>query len=143
MKGEWQSHQETDFTIKSLCASNNKEQDPILTKPHDSDELEIRQCFQHLAVRDQGDLAHVTLFKCGCQLPSSIQLDESPGIQEHSHRIWYSNRNCSESLKEDGNSSLFSSNRKHLHLPEQCWCGKDKLKWKNHVLAFGSLVKSR
>lgn len=142
MKGEWQSHQETDFTIKSCCASNNKEQDPILTKPHDSDELEIRQCFQHLAVRDQGHLAHVTLCKSGCHLPSSIQV-ESPGIQEHSHRIWCSNRNCSESLKEDSDSPLFSSNRKRLHVPEHCGYGKDKLKWRNHVLAFGSLVKSR
>lgn len=138
--GGWPS-QETDFTVKSCCASNNKVQGPILTKSGYSDELEIRQCFAHLAVRDQGDLPVVHI-KHDCHFPSAIQLDEGAGVQHHSdYTIWCSNRKCSGSLKEDGNSCLFASNRKHRS--EYCGCVKDKLKWRNHVLAFGSLVKSR
>ena len=138
LKREWQS-QGTDFTVKSSCTSNNKVRGPILTTHyHDSDELETRQCFMHLAVRDQEDLVEV---KCGCHFSEAIQSNECGGVQEHSHTVWCSNRKCSESFKEVSNSCLFPSNRKSLQ--EHRGCGKGKLKWRNHVLAFGALVKSR
>lgn len=136
LNGKWQS-KEVYFTIRPCCSSNNKVSGPICTKPCDSDELEIRQCLAHSDITKQEDLVNM---KCS-RSPCDIASDHRIGFQEHSDSICCSSKRCSEWLKDDGNSHLLSSNREHL--PEHCGCAKDKLKWRNHVLAFGCLVKSR
>jgi len=137
LNGKWQS-KEIDITIKPCCSSTNKVQQLISTKQCDSDELEITPCLAHLAVREQNDLVN---FKCSC-LPCSITSDHKPEFQEHSESICRSRMKCSEGLKHDNNSCLLSNYRKHL-TEHYCGCSKDKLKWRNHVLAFGCFVKSR
>lgn len=139
LNGKWQS-KEIDITIKPCCSSTNKVQRPIFTKPCDSDELEITPCLAHLAVREQDDLVNM---KCGC-LPCSITLGhKTEYFQEHSESICCSRMKCSEGLKDEDSSCLFSSYRKHLTEHYCRPCTKDKLKWRNHVLAFGCLAKSR
>ena len=131
--------QKTASPINCHCASNDKAQGLIQTKPCDSDELAepVEQSLAHLAVREQGDLVH---FKYH-HFPSAIQSDESARIQDHSETICYSSKKSSESMKEDCYSCLFQSDREHVH--EEYRCAEDKLKWRRHVLAFGSLVKTR
>ena len=136
LNGKWQS-EEVDITIKPCCSSNNKVQGTIFTKPCDSDELEITPFLAHLAVREQDDLVNM---KYSC-LPCSIISGHKTEFQEHSESICCLRMKYSEGLKDDS-SCLFSSYRKFQ--TEHCFgYTKDKLKWRNHVLAFGCLVKSR
>ena len=138
LNGTWQS-KDIDITIKPCCSSNKKVQDTIFTKLCDSDELEITPCLAHLAVKEQDDLV---IMKCSC-LPCSIPSAHKNEFQEHSESICCSRMKCSTGLKDDDSSCLFSSYRKHPTEHNCGPCAKDKLNWRNHVLAFGCLVKSR
>ena len=137
LNGKWQS-KGIDITIKPSCSSTNKVHGPISTKPCDSDELEITPCLAHLTVREQDDLVNL---KCSC-LPSSTTSNHKTEFQEHSESICCSRMKWSEMLKDDSNSCLLSNYREHL-TEHFCGFAKDKLRWRNHVLAFGCLVKSR
>ena len=134
LNGKWQS-KEIDIIIKPCCSANNKVQGKKFAKHCDSGELEITPCLAHLAFREQDDI------KYSC-LPHPTTAGHKTEFQEHSESICCSRTKCSEGLKDDDSSCLFSSWRKHLS-ERYCGCAKDKLKWRNHVLAFGCLVKSR
>ena len=138
LNGKWQS-KEIDITIKCCCSSTNKVQGPIFTKLCDSDALEVTPCLAHSAAREQDGLVNM---KCSC-LPYSITSGHKTEFQEHSESICCLRMKCSEGLKDSNCSCLLSSYRKHL--TEHCCglCAKEKLKWRNHVIAFGCLVKSR
>ena len=140
LNGPWQS-KDIDITITPCCSSNNKVQGIAFIKHCDSDELEITSCLAHMAVKEQDDLVSM---KCSC-LPCSITSGHKTEFQEHSESICCSRMKCSKGLKDYHNDSscLFSSNRKYLTEHYCGPCAKDKLKWRNHSLAFGCLVKSR
>ena len=116
--------QEVCYTIKCSCPSTDKVQSLIQTEPYDSDERETRQC-----------LAHVSL---GEQVSSVTQSDERTGLQHQSESVSCLSERCSESLKDDSN---LTSGRKNMQ--KECGCTREKLKWRNHVLSFGSLAKTR
>lgn len=137
--GTWQSKDIDIMSKKPCCSSNNKVQGTIFTKPCDSDELEITPCLARMAVKEQDDLV---CMKCSC-LPCSITSGHKNEFQEHSESICCSRMNCSKGLNDYDSSCLLPSYRTHLTEHYCGPCAKDKLKWRNHVLAFGCLVKSR
>ena len=139
LNGTWQSKDIDITTIKPCCSSNNKVRGTIFTKPCHSDELEITPCLAHMAVKGQHD---PVCMKCS-YLPCSITSGHKHEFQENPESICCSRMKCSQGLNDYDSSCLFPSYRTHLTEHYCGPCAKDKLKWRNHVLAFGCLVKSR
>ena len=127
LNGESQSQEGCCMcTTKCPCLSTKKQiQSLTQTEPCCLDEEKIRN---HLANVDTGE-----------QDSSVTQSDKKTELQDQS--ISCLCKGCSDSLADGSDLYLFSSNKKYLL--EECECTRKRLKWRNHALSFGSLVKTR
>lgn len=125
LNGEYQSR-EGCYTCTKKChyfSTENQTQHLTPREPYCMGERQIRHHMENMDFK--GQVSPVS------------RADKKAELQDQSlsclHKV------CPDSLDDDSVLALFSSNEKSL----QEECARKRLKWRNHVLSFGSLVKTR
>ena len=95
---------------------------------------------EHLSVEDREDTSAEHFKWSSC--PNSVEPDDTTGVQGHSEMI--------SAFKKNKSNIVLSEGRQALEEKTLCNCQttckasvKDKLQWRNHILSFGCLLKSR
>jgi len=136
--------QETDLT--NFCCKSVEKSQPAKYKKHwDSDKDKTRKNLEHLSVEDREDTS-AEHFKICSSCPNSIEPDDTTGVQGHSETKIIS----ASKMNKSNIVSHVSGGKQTLEEKTLCNCQttckasvKDKLLWRNHILSFGCLMKSR
>jgi len=131
--------QETDLT--NVCCKSVEKSQPAKYKKHcDSDKEKTRKNLEHLSVEDREDTSAEHFKWSSC--PNSVEPDDTTGVQGHSEMISAFKKNKSNIVLSEGKQAL--EEKTLCNCQTTCKASvKDKLQWRNHILSFGCLLKSR